>query len=130
VLAYAASQVLTRHGTSEGASPLLGSFIALTVGTLGFTLLAARQLRERSSNLRRGALLFTVAGFFSSLGVVFQFLALDRGDVVLVSPVSNTNPLFTLLIAAVMLRGLERLTPQVLAGAGLVVLGVAVLRLG
>jgi drug/metabolite transporter (DMT)-like permease len=129
VLAYAASQVLIRHGVSDAASPLLGSLLALTVGTIGFTGLAARQLGEASTNVRRGAWLFAIAGFFSTLGVVFQFQALDHGDVVLVAPVSNTNPLFTLLIASVLLRGIENLTPQVVAGAALVVAGVAVLRL-
>jgi uncharacterized membrane protein len=130
VLAYTMSQVLTRHGVSDDASPILGSFIALTVGTAGFTLVANRQFQERSADFRKGAWLFAVAGFFSTLGVVFQFQALHHGDVTLVSPISNTNPLFTLLLAALMLRGVERLTPPVFLGAGLVVAGVIVLRLG
>ncbi|HLF78927.1 MAG TPA: DMT family transporter [Dehalococcoidia bacterium] len=130
VLAYATAQVLTRHGVSGDASPILGSFIALTTGTLGFTLIAARQLRERAVDLRKGAWLFALAGFFSTLGVVFQFQALHEGEVTLVSPISNTNPLFTLIFATVLLRGVERLTPRVFLGAGLVVAGVVVLRLG
>jgi drug/metabolite transporter (DMT)-like permease len=129
VMAYTASQILTRHGVSEASSPLLGSFIALAVGTAGFTALAVRQLREPVVDTRRGTKLFAIAGFFSTLGVIFQFQALDHGNVVLVSPVANTNPLFTLIIASVMLRGLEKLTPQVFLGAGLVVAGVVVLRL-
>jgi drug/metabolite transporter (DMT)-like permease len=129
VLAYTASQILTRYGVSDESSPLLGAFIALTVGTLGFVPLALRQLSQPSQDAGRGARLFAIAGFFSTLGVIFQFQALDHGNVILVSPVANTNPLFTLIIASVMLRGLEKLSPQVFLGAGLVVAGVAVLRL-
>ncbi len=130
VLSYAVSQVLTRHGVSDDASPLLGSFIALSVGTVAFSLVTSRQLGESSLDLRRGAWLFAVAGFFSTLGIVFQFEALHRGQVTVVSPISNSNPLFTLIFATVMLRGVERLSPRVFAGAALVVAGVIVIRLG
>jgi drug/metabolite transporter (DMT)-like permease len=130
VLSYATSQVLTRHGVSGDASPLLGAFIALTVGTLGFTFLAGRRFSEPGADVRRGAVLFAVAGLFSTLGVIFQFEALQKGQVIVVSPISNTNPLFTLIFATVMLRGVERLTPNAFLGAGLVVVGVAVIRLG
>ena len=130
VLSYAIAQLLTRHAVSEDASPLLGTLIALSVGTLGFTFVAGRQFSEGGADLHRGALLFAVAGFFSTLGVIFQFEALQKGQVVVVSPIANTSPLFTLIFATVLLRGVERLTLNVFLGAGLVVVGVAVIRLG
>ena len=105
--------------------------IALFWGTLGFIALSYRSLGERSPNFRRGALLFTVAGFFSTLGLVGMFLALDRGEVVLVAPVLATHSLSTLVLAALFLRGVERLTLRVAGiGAVLVVAGVIVLSLG
>jgi len=130
VLSYAIAQLLTRHAVSEDASPLLGVLIALSVGTLGFTFVAGRQFSDGASDLRRGALLFAVAGFFSTLGVIFQFEALHQGQVIVVSPISNTSPLFTLILATVMLRGVEQLTLNAFLGAGLVMAGVAVIRLG
>jgi uncharacterized membrane protein len=99
-------------------------------GTLGFVALSYRSLGERSANFRRGALLFVSAGFFSTLGLVGMFLALDRGEVVLVSPVLATHSLSTLVLAALFLRGVERLTLRVAAGCVLVVAGVIVLSLG
>jgi uncharacterized membrane protein len=89
--------------------------------------LTFRGLRQRSDNPRRGALLFTGAGFFSTLGLVAMFIALEKGKVVLVSPVLATHSLTTLLFAALFLRGIERLTPRVALGALLVVGGVIVL---
>ena len=130
VLSYAIAQLLTRHAVSSDGSPLLGALIALMVGTLGFGFLAVRQLSEPAANLRRGALLFAVAGLFSTLGVIFQFVALQKGQVIVVSPLANTSPLFTLIFATVLLRGVERLTLNVFLGAGLVVAGVVVIRLG
>jgi len=130
VLSYAVAQLLTRHAVSSDASPLLGALIALTVGTLSFGFLAGRQMSEPAANLRRGALLFAVAGLFSTLGVIFQFVALQKGQVIVVSPIANTSPLFTLIFATVLLRGVEQLTFNVFLGAALVVAGVAVIRLG
>jgi drug/metabolite transporter (DMT)-like permease len=129
-LSYAASQVLTRHSVSDLTTPLVGSSLALFWGTLGFSFISIRGLRERSVNVRRGIVLFAGAGIFSALGVMGLFQALQRGPVVLVSPVVSTNPLFTLVLAALLLREVERITPQVVCGALLVVAGVVVLTVG
>ena len=44
-------------------------------------------------------------------------LALARGEVVVVAPVLATNPLFTLLFAFLLLRGVERITPRIVLPA-------------
>jgi drug/metabolite transporter (DMT)-like permease len=125
--AYGAAQVLTRHSVRDLAPPLLGTTIALFWGTLGFLLISARSVGEPRLDLRRGSLHFAAAGLFSAMGVMLMFLALERAQVVLVAPVISTNPLFTLLLAAIFLRDIERLTVQVVVGAALVVAGVIVL---
>jgi drug/metabolite transporter (DMT)-like permease len=126
-VAYGSSQVLARQGVSDLAPPLVGSLLALFWGTLGFALVAARNLHTTGGNFRRGALFFGTAGMFSAMGVVLMFQALSRGEVVVVSPVLATNPLFTLVLAAVFLRDVERITARIVGGAFLVVAGVAVL---
>ena len=124
---YGSSQVLTRQGVSDLAPPLVGSFIALFWGTLGFILMTVRQWRGATGDFRRGWLYFGAAGVFSATGVMLMFQALSRGEVVVISPVLATNPLFTLVLAAVFLRGVERITTPIIIGALLVVVGVAVL---
>jgi drug/metabolite transporter, DME family len=126
-LSYGSSQVLTRQGVSTLAPPLVGTFIALFWGTLGFALLSARNLGPRPERLRRGTAYFIGAGICSSLGVTLMFQALARGEVVILSPVLATNPLFTLVFAAALLRGVERITLRHVAGTALVVAGVVVL---
>ena len=125
--AYGTSQVITRANIGELATPLVGSLIAIFWGTLGFTVLAARDFKTRSPNFNRGAKFFALAGLFSAAGVVFLFLALSRGKVVIVSPIAATNSLFTMFFAMAMLRGVEKITPRVMLGAALVVSGVVVL---
>lgn len=129
-LSYGSSQVLARHAVTDLAPPLVGSFIALFWGTLGFAALSARSLGTRAPSWRRGALFFIGAGVFSSMGVTLMFMALSRGQVVILSPVLATNPLFTLLFAAVFLRGVERITRRHVVGTALVVAGVVVLSAG
>ena len=127
--AYAAAQVLASHGVSDFHAPLVGTTIALIFGTLGFVAIALRNLSAPVLDFRRGALFFILAGFFSSAGVSSIFSAVERADVVIVSPISSTYPLFTLLFAAVLLGDLERLNPRILLGAALVVIGVAIIAI-
>jgi drug/metabolite transporter, DME family len=126
-LSYSISQVLTRHSVSDLSTPLVGALLALWWGTLGFGLIAVRAHWSPAANFRRGALLFAGSGIFSALGIIFSFIAFQKGEVVLVSPVLATHSLTTLLFAAIFLRGLERITPRVVVGALLVVSGVVVL---
>ena len=126
---YAAAQVLASHGVSSFHAPLVGTTIALVFGTLGFVAIALRNLDAPVRDFRRGALFFILAGFFSSTGVASIFSAVERADVVVVSPVSSTYPLFTLLFAAVLLGDLEKLHPRVVLGAVLVVIGVAIISI-
>lgn len=126
-IAYGSSQVLTRQSVGQLAPPLVGSFIALGFGTLGFAILSIRSLGTRGEHFWRGAAFFAGAGVFSATGVGLLFVALSQGEVVVISPVVATNPLFTLVMASVLLRGVERITSRVVVGALLVVAGVVVL---
>ena len=126
-LAYGSSQVLARHSVSAIAPPVVGAALALGWGTLGFVFLSARSLRDRPARFWRGARYFMLAGLFSAAGVMLMVTALRRGEVVVLSPILATNPLFTLVFASVMLRDVERITRRVVFGGLLVVCGVVAL---
>lgn len=128
-MSYGASNVITRHAVTELAPPLAGSAIALAWGTLFIFMTQARVMRWSGPRIMNSLLFFAVSGIFASLGFLFSVFALKEAPVVLVTPVTSTHPLFTLLFAALLLRGLERVTPRLFLGAALVVLGVAVLTL-
>ena len=65
---------------------------------------------------------FILTGLCIAAGMGFLFAGLLLGQVVIVSPIVGTYPVFTLLAAAAL--GDERITGRVLAGVGLVVVGV------
>lgn len=126
-VAYAASAVVGREGVKELDAPLVGTTIALIFATLAFIPLSIRSLATPVADLRRGALFFAAAGIFSAIGVASLFLGIERAEVVVVSPISSTHPLFTLLLAAILLRDLERITLRIVIGGVLVVAGIIVI---
>ena len=62
-----------------------------------------------------------------AIGFLSLTLGLSGGEVSVVYPVTSSAPLFTLGFTALLLRGKEQLTPQIVLGAALVVLGVVAL---
>ena len=70
-----------------------------------------------------GILCFGITGLCIAAGIGLLFAGLMVGQVVIVSPIVGTYPVFTLFLSAAF--GDERITGRVLAGVGLVVVGVA-----
>ncbi len=93
---------------------------------VSFTILAAAYRWRRGRWPGRlpaaGIRYFSITGLCIASGIGLLFAALLVGQVVIVSPVVGTYPVFTLLASAAL--GDERITGKVLAGVGLVVIGV------
>ncbi len=98
-----------------------GGFVALLL-----YLLTTGKYRELV--IRRETLWwFGLSGALNSAAVSLNMTALEMGDVVLVSPLIATTPLFTVILSTVFLRSLERVTVKVLVGAASICLGGVVL---
>ena len=98
-----------------------GAFVALVL-----YLLATGKYRELV--FRRETLWwFGLSGLLNSAAVTMNMTALEMGDVVLVSPLISTTPLFTVILSTVFLRSFERVTVKVLVGAASICLGGIVL---
>ena len=63
----------------------------------------------------------------SATAQLLGYIALSKGDVSVVVPLINTNPLFIVLFSAVFLRDLETINARVAAGAALIVSGIALI---
>jgi drug/metabolite transporter (DMT)-like permease len=72
---------------------------------------------------------FLVAGLFETLGIWLVILALSVGQVVIVSPIVATSPLWILCGTGLFLRGIESLTFRTIIGAIAVVAGTVALSL-
>jgi drug/metabolite transporter (DMT)-like permease len=59
-----------------------------------------------------------------------MFLAMSKAPVVVVAPMIAVNPLTAILFGQIFIRDMERLTPRLLIGALLVVVGVIIISLG
>ena len=78
---------------------------------------------------RRCLPFYLPAGLAISLGMVAIYYALDLGRVVVVIPLSSTGPLFTLILTAIFLKGVERVTLKIVLGAALIISGAILLTL-
>lgn len=70
---------------------------------------------------------FSLAGILSGLAVIGNLTALQMGRVVIVAPLVATVPLFTIILSAVFLRSLERVTWRIVVGAACICFGTIVL---
>jgi uncharacterized membrane protein len=105
--------------------PVLGSAVNATTAVVAFTafLLASGQ-RGVMSCRGRPLASFIAAGVMENAGVFLNVVALSVGTVSVVTPLTGVAPGFVLLLSAVFLRGVERLSGRVVAGTLLIVLGV------
>lgn len=123
--AFGVSNVIRRYGLTE--SPVTALEAVALNETAGFVALAAyamvTQGRAIADLPRRSAGYYAISGLFTAAAFMALFEALDRGSVSIVDPLYGTAPLFTTVFAYFMLRGVERVTVGIVAGAATIVLG-------
>ena len=129
-LFFAADNVVRRAALREGANPWVGITVAITLGcvvALAATLLVPAWRKQPL--LDPGTPYFVVAGALQTAGLLSVYAALGMGLVSVVLPIYTSSPLFVLPLSALLLRGSERITPRIAAGAVAVVLGVVLVSL-
>jgi len=124
------SHPIRRHALSIANEPL---YFAAVVGLVSLCWMCGYLLspfsKERPLWHRQAMPSFIVAGMFETLGIVLVIAALSVGQVVLVSPIVATSPLWILLGTWLFLRGIESLTLKTIIGAVCVVSGTVVISL-
>ena len=124
------SHPIRRHALGLANEPL---FFAATVGVVSLAWMAGYLLspfcRERPAWDRRAMGPFLLAGTFETLGILLVIIALSVGQVVVVSPIVATSPLWILLGTWLFLQGIERLTARTVIGAIAVVSGTIMISL-
>ena len=129
-LAFASSDVVRKIGLSETPSPPFGAFVGTVTVLLIWVVMVASVPRIRQiAKPGPGWQWFILTGVLAGLGVLSAFFALEVGDVSVVGPIIMAQPLIVVLLSAIFLRDLERLTWKIVTGAALTVLGVILLTL-
>jgi uncharacterized membrane protein len=121
---FGAVAILRKLGLG-GTGPILGFAVNVTTAFCAFTFFLAASGHARRVRFHRRSLGYLIAaGVLENLGVLLGVLALRAGAVSVVAPLASTAPLFVLGLSGLFLRDLERITPRLVAGIFLVVLGV------
>lgn len=112
------SHPIRRHALGIADEPL---FFAAVVGLVSLIWMGSYLLsplcRERPVWNPQAIRPFLLAGIFETLGILLVMLALSVGQVVVVSPIVATSPLWILLGTWFFLQGIERLTLKTIIGA-------------
>ena len=118
------SHPLRRYTLSLANEPL---YFAAVIGIVALPWLASATLlpgqKQKPVWDRRAMGPFFVAGAFETLGILLGIIALSVGQVVVVSPIIATSPLWIVLGSWLFLRDIERLTVRTVLGAACVVAG-------
>ena len=70
---------------------------------------------------------FGMSGISAGIAMTSLLIALEKGTVVIVSPLIATTPVFTVLLSFLFLQAFERVTAKIALGAGSIFLGGALL---
>ena len=130
---YGSTNVVAKYLTQEQTSPLVVSTVSLFFGFLMLSPVAARSAIT-SVRESRGSLGFVgyaaLAGIAAAVAVNCLYFALQRSEVVVISPIVGANPLVTLLLASLFLARLENVNRWLFLGVGLTVAGVVLVVVG
>jgi uncharacterized membrane protein len=127
---FSISHVLRKVGIDLVPSPILAAAVTTLSSFFLFTLflVVSGKIKELKGG-HREYLMFTLSGLCFSVALPILYLAFQLGDVIVVTPLSNTIPLFVLLLSSLFFRKEELFTQKVIVGTLMIVLGVMVLNI-
>ena len=111
-----------------GMGPIPGTAVNLTAALIAFSSLMIAQGHRGILVCRGRTLAYLIgAGVAENLGVFLTIVALGHGAVSVVTPLTAAAPIFVLGFTPIFLRGVEVLTPRVVAGTILIVAGICLI---
>jgi uncharacterized membrane protein len=128
-VAFALRDTISRAALLAFPHPMLGAAVATLMSVTVIWLFAGVQRGAVAFNLP-GTALAVLSGAFEGVAYITMWQALAIGDVSVVSPLVMVSPVFTVLLAAVLLRGVERVTWGIGLATALAVAGVLLISSG
>jgi len=127
---FALRDSISRWALHDFPHPTLAAVVATMTSMAVIAAFGAGRRREVRLDAR-GLGYLALSGVFEGLASVALWAALATGEVSVVSPLVHAQPIFTVVLAGVFLRDLERVTWRTSAAAAAVVAGAAlVVRAG
>ena len=129
-VAYGVTQTIARSLVTTTVPATVTATYTIFFGMLILFVMSFRNLAKDLRAPRSALGMMALAGIASSFGVFFMFTALSKAPVTLASPIAAVNPLIAIVLTHIFLQRLERVTPRMVAGAVLVIIGVVLVILG
>jgi len=130
-MCWGVAHVLRKMGLNVIPQPIVGVTIQNATALAFFSLVALVQREKRAVEFSNKSawLALGVGGIISVLAQLLLYYALDFGEVVIVSPLTSLNSFFVLILAALFLRKLERVTWKIAAGTVFIFAGAVLLTI-
>ena len=127
-VSWASANIIARVLVTDpemNVPPLVASSFSMSFGLMIMIIIALKGLAKdiKPSN-KKAILMASVAGLIASGGNLALFFALREAEISVVIPIVATQGLFTIIVSRIAIRRLERITPRLLFGSGLVLVGV------
>lgn len=122
---------LRKQGLQEVNSPVLAAAIGFGSASLVYLagLLVSTEIRKQFRVKIVDIPIFIAGGLSLALGWLCILYALSHGPVVLVSPLTSLHPFVVMLLSSFFLKGVEKITSQIVIGSILIVLGVIIITI-
>jgi drug/metabolite transporter, DME family len=124
-----ASQVVRKFGMAAVPHPFLAAAVTATSSLIISVLVMwyVEKTQETWKMNRQCVWWFLAAGITVSFAMTSIYHALDLGKVSVVIPLSSTAPLFSLILTALFLRDVERVTLRIVVSTLLIISGVVLI---
>ncbi|HZD40784.1 MAG TPA: DMT family transporter [Terriglobales bacterium] len=125
------SQVLRKVGMGAVPHPILAAAVTASSSFVvsSLTLWVVEKKRQTFRLTKECLPWYAGAGIAVSVAMTSIYYALDLGKVTVVIPIGSTGPFFSLILSALFLRDVERVTLRIVLGAALIVGGVLLITL-
>ena len=127
---YASSSALRKIGLNILPESVLGAVVGALTGLIAYPVILRLMGRTGEFRLSRKALPYLLfGGIATSLAWIGMFFATQQGSVGVVSAIIGSNPLFGLVLSALLLKDTEKFTLSIVAGSFLIVTSVVLITL-
>ena len=127
---YACSSAVRKVGLNILPESVLGAVVGAMTSLIAYPVLLRLMGRSGEFKLTKKALPWLIGGgIATSTAWIGMFTATQMGSVSVVSAIIGANPLFGLILSAVMLKDTEKITKQVALGSVLIVVAVIIITL-
>ncbi len=129
---YGIMNNLYKEGFEKMPDALFGGAVGLTASLATLLIIAAATSLKNHRTIKipkmnRALPFFFFAGILNSLALILNFEALKLGDVTVVYPLINAQPLFATLFGYLFLRQTEKINLHVVSGAVIMVVGIVLI---